>query len=115
MYSQTSIIRTLIIRISRVYGLFLWSQFVHEYFLVMIKIRNHILFKTTALKCEGKASLFRIKKKAKATLARVVTNEEHSNEVWLAQSWFVAKWDFTLYWLVQRRMQGKQALQRREC
>ena len=62
MYSQTSIIRTLIIRISRVSGLFLWSQFVHEYLLVMIKIRNHILFKTTALKCEGKASLFRIKK-----------------------------------------------------
>ena len=62
MYSQTSIIRTLIIRISRVSGLFLWPQFVHEYLLVMIKIRNHILFKTTALKCEGKASLFRIKK-----------------------------------------------------
>ena len=65
MYSQTSIIRTLIIRISRVSGLFLWSQFVHEYLLLVIKIRNHILFKTTALKCEGKASLFRIEKKQK--------------------------------------------------
>ena len=65
MYSQTSIIRTLIIPICRVSGLFLWSQFVHAYLLVMIKIRNHILFKTTALKCEGKGSLFRIKKKQK--------------------------------------------------
>ena len=61
-FIQTSITRTLIIRISGVSGLFLWSQFFHEYLLVMIKIRNHILFKTTAFKCEGKASLFRIKK-----------------------------------------------------
>ena len=46
----------------------------------MIKIRCHILFKTTALKSEGKASLFRFQK-AKAALARVVTNEEYSNKV----------------------------------
>ena len=45
----------------------------------MIKIRSHILFKTTALKREVEASLFRIHK-AKAALERVVTNEEHSNE-----------------------------------
>ena len=36
---------------------FLWFQFGHEYLLVTIKIRSHILFKTTALKsavkCEG--------------------------------------------------------------
>ena len=56
-YSRTSIIRTSIIQISRLSGLFLWSQFGHEYLLVKIKIRSHILFKTTALKsavkCEG--------------------------------------------------------------
>ena len=45
----------------------------------MIKIRSHIRFKTTALKREVKASLFRVHK-AKAALERVVTNEEHSNE-----------------------------------
>ena len=45
----------------------------------MIKTRSHILFKTTALKREEKASLFRVHK-AKAALERVVTNEEHSNE-----------------------------------
>ena len=44
-----------------------------------IKIRNHILFKTTALKgavkCEGFCS-----QRAKAALALVVSDEEHSNE-----------------------------------
>ena len=34
---------------SRLSGLFLWSQFGHEYLLVMIKIRSRILFKTTEL------------------------------------------------------------------
>ena len=43
-YSRTSIIRTSIIRISRLSGPFLKSQFCHEYLLVMIKIRSHILF-----------------------------------------------------------------------
>ena len=56
-YSRTSIIRTSIIRISRLSGLFLWSQFGYDYLLVPIKIRSHILFKTTALKgavkCKG--------------------------------------------------------------
>ena len=60
-------------------------------------------FKTTALKSEVKASLFRFQK-VKAALARVVTNEEHSNEVWMAKSCLVAKWDFMPYWLVQRGM-----------
>ena len=50
VYSRTSIIRTSIIRISRLSGLFLWSQFGYDYLLVTIKIRSHILFKTTALK-----------------------------------------------------------------
>ena len=51
--------------------------------LVMIKIRSHIILITTALKSEVMASLFRFQK-AKAALARVVTNEEHSNELLLA-------------------------------
>ena len=45
-YSRTSIIRT-----------FLWSQVGYDYLLVTIKIRSHVLFKTTALKgavkCKG--------------------------------------------------------------
>ena len=56
-YSRTSIIRTSIIRISRLFGLFLWFQFGYQYLLVTIKIRSHILFKITALKgavkCKG--------------------------------------------------------------
>ena len=43
-YSRTLIIQTSIIRISRLSGLFLWSQFCHEYLLVMIEIRRHSLF-----------------------------------------------------------------------
>ena len=100
-YSPTSIIR-----ISRLSILFFWSQICHEYPLVMIKIRRHIPFKTTALKSEEKATLFRFQN-AKTCLERFVTNEEHSNEVWLAYSCFVAKWDFTLYWLVRRGTQDK--------
>ena len=46
----------------------------------MIEIRSHHLFKITALKSEVKVILFRFEK-AKAALARVVTNEEHSNEI----------------------------------
>ena len=79
-YSRTLIFQTSIIRISRLSGLFLWSQFCHEYLLVMIEIRRHSLFKSTALKSEVKASLFRFEK-AKAAPVCVVTNEEHSNEV----------------------------------
>ena len=49
------------------------------FLLVTIKIRSHILFKTTALKgavkCEGFCS-----QRAKAALALVVSNEEHLNE-----------------------------------
>ena len=72
----------------------------------MIKICCHIRFKTTALEIEVKATLFRFQN-AKTSLVRFVTNEEHSNEVWLAYSCFVAKWDFTLYWFVWRGTQDK--------
>ena len=57
-YSRTSIIWTSIIRISRLSGLFLWSQFGYDYLLVTIKIRSHILFKTTALKGAVKCKSF---------------------------------------------------------
>ena len=60
--SRTLIIRTSIIRISRLSEIFLWSQFYYEYLLVMIEIRSHNLFRTTALKSEVKASLFRFEK-----------------------------------------------------
>ena len=43
---------------SRLSGLFLWSQFGYDYLLVTIKIRSHIFFKTTALK-EGGYGYFR--------------------------------------------------------
>ena len=74
-YSRTSIIRTSIIRISRLSGFFLWSQFGHEYLLVMIKIRSPILFKTTALKGAVKREGF-CSQRAKAALALVVRTFE---------------------------------------
>jgi len=61
-------------------GLFLWSQFGHEYLLVTIKIRSHILFKTTALKGAVKCERF-CSQRAKAALALVVSSEEHWNEL----------------------------------
>ena len=72
--------RTSIIPISRLSGLFLWSQFGYDYLLVTIKIRSHILFKTTAFKCAVKREGF-CSQRAKAALALVVSNEEHSNIV----------------------------------
>ena len=68
----------------RLSGLFLWSQSAHEYLMITIKIRSHILFKTTglkgAVKCEG--FLLSKRKNIAPELAPVlvVTNEEHSNE-----------------------------------
>ena len=77
-YSRTSIFLTSIIRISRLSGVFLASQFGHEYLLVTIKIRSHIVFETTALKgavkCEGFCP-----QRAKAALSLVLSNDEHSN------------------------------------
>ena len=43
------------------------------------------------MKSEVRASLFRFQE-AKAALARVVTNEDNSIEVWLVKSCSVAKW-----------------------
>ena len=63
----------------RLSGLFLSSQFGREYLLVTIKIRSRILFKTTALKSAVKCKGFLLSR-AQAALARIVTNEEHSNE-----------------------------------
>ena len=63
----------------RLSGLFLWSQFGHEYLLVTIKIHSHILFKTTALKSAVKSKAF-CSQTAKTVHGRVVTNEEHSDE-----------------------------------
>ena len=72
-YSRTSIIRTPIIRISRLSELFLWSQFGYDYLLVTIKIRSHILFKTTALKGAVKCKGFLLSKsKGSARACRVV-------------------------------------------
>ena len=45
---------------------------------------------------------------ARAAFTHVGTNEEHWNEFWLAQSCFVAKRNFTLYWLVRCGDQNKQ-------
>ena len=75
--SWTIYSRTSIIRISRLSGLFLWFQFGHEYLLITIKIRSHIIFKTIALKSAVKCLGFCFER-AKAGLARFVTNEEHS-------------------------------------
>ena len=112
-YSRTSIIRTSIIRISWLSGLFLWSQFGHEYLLVMIKIRSQILFKTTALKSAVKSEVF------------LFSNSKISAPT-CCNSWKTFKWvligselhnlllseishSTTFYWLAQRGMQNKQA------
>jgi len=59
----------------------------------MIKIRSNILFKTIALKSAVKNEFVLL---LKAALARVVTNEEHLNEFWLAQSWVVQDIQWTI-------------------
>ena len=46
--------------------------------------------------------------RSKVVLAHVLSSKEHSNEFWLAQSCFVAKWNFMLYWPVWHGMQNKQ-------
>ena len=111
---RTSIIRTSIIRISRLSGLFLRSQFGQDYLLVTIKILSHILFKTTALKgavkCEGFCS-----QRAKAALALVVSNEEHSNEFWLDQSCVVARWNFRLYGMKDKEASVTNVYSRLSC
>ena len=71
-YSPTSIIRTSIIRISRLSGLFLSSQFCNEYSLVMIKIRSHVLFKTTALKTAVKSEFGLLSKSKIMQLRRMM-------------------------------------------
>lgn len=62
--------------------LFLWSQFCPEYLFIMIKICSHILFKTTVLKSEAKASLFHFQK-LKVALACIVTNEDEGGLIGL--------------------------------
>ena len=42
--------------------IFLWSQFGYDYLLVTIKIRSHVLFKTTALKGAVKCNGFLLSK-----------------------------------------------------
>ena len=77
-YSRTSIFLTSIIRIFRLSGVFLASQFGHEYLLVTIKIRSHVVFETTALKGAVKVEGF-CPQRAKAALLLVLSNDEHSN------------------------------------
>ena len=55
---------------TRLSGLFLWSQFGHEYSLVTIKIRSRILFKTTALKSAVKCEGFLLPKSTRSAHAR---------------------------------------------
>ena len=54
---------------------------------------------------------FAFKKQKQHSRAWRKYNEERLNEVWLAQSCFVAKWDFSLYWFVWHRLQDKQDTQ----
>ena len=56
VYSPSSIIWS-----SRLYGLFLWSQFCHGYLLVMIKIRNHN-FLNYSVKKKSKGELLSLSK-----------------------------------------------------
>ena len=83
--------RTSIIRISRLSWLFLWSRFVHEYLLVMIKIRSHILFETTALKGAVKCKGFLLSKSKSST--RVCRNE------WRTFKWFLIGSELCCCWV----------------
>ena len=56
--------------------------------------RSHILLKT-ALNNQSNSRVF-FSQRAKAVLALVVTNKQHSNEFSLAQSCVVAMWNLTL-------------------
>ena len=84
-YSGTSIIR-----ISRLSGLFLCSQFGHEYLLVTTNIRNHILFKTTALKGAVKCE------------SKVFCSQRAFRNFWRTFEWVLIglEWNFTLYGLL---------------
>ena len=53
----------------RLSGLLLWSQFGPDYLLVKIKIRNRILFKTTALKSAVKCGGFLLSKRKSSACA----------------------------------------------
>ena len=68
----------------RLSGLFLWSQFGHEYLLVTIKIRSHILFETTALKCAVKGEgFFALKEqKQRSRVSQLMKNIRMSSD-WL--------------------------------
>ena len=83
-YSRTSIIRTSIIRISRLSGLFRWSQLGHEYLLVTMKIRSHILFETTALKCavKGEGSFALQEQQQRSRVSQLMKNIRMSSD-WL--------------------------------
>ena len=72
--------------------------------LVTLKIRSHILFKTTAMKSAVKCEIFCT---AKVVLACVITNEEHSTEFCLAQSCVVVKWNFILKVVTMRKVKAK--------
>ena len=78
-----------------------FSQYGHECLLVTIKIWSHIVFKTTALKSAVNCQGFLLSKSKSSACACRITNEEHSNEFWLAQSCVVEIcWNFTLYGLL---------------
>ena len=84
MLSFVQYSRTSMIRISRWSGLFLRSQFGHDYLLVTIKIRSHIHFKATALKgavkCEGHLLA---KSKSSARAFRNLTKNIQMSSDWL--------------------------------
>ena len=109
LYSRTLIIQTSIIQISRLSRLFLWSQFGLEYYYSWSRSIAISFLNYPIEKCSEMWGFFTFQHWAKAVLTCIVTNEEHSNEFWLAQSCIVAKWNFTLYsttffWFARREL-----------
>ena len=91
--------RTSIIQISWLYGLFLWSQLGQNTHKSRSRSVAISFLKLQHWKVQSNAR-FLCFQTAKAALACMVTNDEHSNEFWMAQGCIVAKWNFTLYYIL---------------
>ena len=74
---------------SRLSGLFLWTQFGHEYLLVTIKIRSHIFLKLQHLKVQSNARVFVLKEQKQPRTYRLCTVEKGKQATW--QKWATSR------------------------
>ena len=93
--------RISIIRISRLSGLFLASQFGHEYLRQAIFFVN--IFRQGAVKCESFCP-----QRAKAALSLVVSNEEHSNHSnWIRVALLLGEISRSTAWKTTRKLASR--------